>query len=311
MYVLLALIGRSKSFSVVPKIQKLYRSSNRLFVTRDNNNIKQIRKTKSGKFGEEAPQRSDPWKVLITKLDKTKDSTERFGKALVPDPQISQVDELQCRHFGTCGGCTQKGEFQNTPVVLKAKAFFTTQGIKFNTYLEKTNGWRTHAKLAVQPLSRWGGIKIGLYKTGSHEVESIPDCKVHHPRINEAVEELRRTATDAGVKAYQPSSNGLPAQGELRYLQMSVERETGKIQLVLVWNADSYKEADQSLPRLVKRLKSRPDLWHSISANFQTASSNVIFNYAPKAWKLLWGPPTTKEKIGRADFFFQPQVFRQ
>ena len=82
-------------------------------------------------------------------------------------------------------------------------------------------------------------------------------------------------------------------------------------QLVMVWNAVMYKDAEEALPRIVKRLKSRPDLWHSISVNFQTSQSNVILNYEPKSWKLLWGPPTLKEKIGAADFFFRPQVFRQ
>ena len=72
-----------------------------------------------------------------------------------------------------------------------------------------------------------------------------------------------------------------------------------------------YKDAGQALPRIVKRLKTRPDLWHSISVNFQTSTSNAILNYDPKAWKLLWGPPTVREKVGAANFYFRPQVFRQ
>ena len=120
-----------------------------------------------------------------------------------------------------------------------------------------------------------------------------------------------------GVKAYTPptitkNKRNAAASGDLRYLQMSVERSTGKVQLVLVWNSVMYKDADQKiLPRLVKRLKVRSDLWHSITINFQTSTSNVIFNYDPKSWKLLWGPPTLRETVGNATFFFRPQVFRQ
>ena len=122
----------------------------------------------------------------------------------------------------------------------------------------------------MQPLSRWGGLKIGLYKSNSHEVEPISACRVHHPRINEALEEFKAAATDVGVKAYQAPLNtdggkNIGSSGELRYLQMSLERSTGKVQLVLVWNALMYKEAEQTLPRLVKRLKGRPELWHSIT----------------------------------------------
>ena len=72
-----------------------------------------------------------------------------------------------------------------------------------------------------------------------------------------------------------------------------------------------FKDAEQTLPRLVKRLKGRPDLWHSVYANFQTSASNAILNYHPKAWKVLWGPPALREQVGQASFFFSPQIFRQ
>ena len=103
---------------------------------------------------------------------------------------------------------------------------------------------------------------------------------------------------------------------------MSLERYTGKIQLVLVWNALMYKYATPSLARLVKKLKStgtstgtgngtKPNIWHSITVNFQTSDSNVIFNYNPKSWKLMYGPAIVKEKIGNVTFYFKPQIFRQ
>lgn len=82
-------------------------------------------------------------------------------------------------------------------------------------------------KLAVQPLSKWGGIKIGLYKSGSHVVEAIPNCRVHHPNINIAVDELKQHALQLKIRGYEEGKNGIPAQGELRYIQMSVERESG------------------------------------------------------------------------------------
>lgn len=91
-------------------------------------------------------------------------------------------------------------------------------------------------------------------------MEPIPQCRVHHPRINEAAEILRLAATDAGVLGYEHGENRrgkrpTRASGELKYLQFSLERSTGKVQVVLVWNAEEYREASQALPRLVKRLK--------------------------------------------------------
>jgi hypothetical protein len=206
-------------------------------------------------FGQDDQKRSaDPWKVLVKKLDTTKGAKEKFGKVVVAKVD-NTVDELQCVHYDSCAGCSMKGNFSDAPIVKRAKNFFASENLNFPTTLSDHIGWRTHVKLAVRPLSRWGGIKIGLFKAGSHDVLPIPDCKVHHPRINEAVEFLKAAAMEVGVKGYQEASNGNAAEGELRYIQMSIERETQKIQVVLVWNVFTFKEAEQTLPRLVKRLK--------------------------------------------------------
>ena len=144
---------------------------------------------------------------------------------------------------------------------------------------------------------------------------------------------IREAAKEVGVKGYQRAdvrekrnrrqkgpekreskivgSGTGKSEGDLRYLQISVEEHSGRVQVVLVWNAMTFKEAGQLLPRLVKRLKGRSDLFHSITANFQQSEGNAIFNYHPKAWKLLWGPPVLKQRIGDATFFFKPQIFRQ
>lgn len=301
-------------------------------------------------------KKSDPWKILIEKLDNTKSSKDKFGKneASFKSQAGNDLppDQLQCKHFGTCAGCSVQGNFDDVPIIKRARRFFKSENVPVqhnrfdvtkaaaadaarfvmgnNTSSSSSSsttpppttlnrgefgqwGWRTHVKLAVQPLSRWGGLKFGLFKAGTHEVEPIPNCRVHHPRINEAVEELKMHATDLGIKGYThaASSDNRGPTGELRYVQMSVERSSGKIQLVLVWNAFTFKDAEQTLPRLVTRLKSNPKLWHSVTVNFQTSESNTIFNYHPKAWKLLWGPPTVREKIGEPIFYMRPQIFRQ
>ena len=257
----------------------------------------------------------DAWDVLVGKLDSTKGRRGTVGKVKRVD-EANVRDELQCVHYDLCSGCSRKGDFDNTPMIQRAKRFFASEKVELKLHTGPTHGWRTHVKLAVRPLSRWGGLKLGLYKANSHEVEPIPQCRVHHPRINEAAEILRLAATDAGVIGYEHGVNQrgkrpTRSTGELRYLQFSLERRTNKVQVVLVWNAAEYKDAEQSLPRLIKRLKARPDLFHSITVNFNPTDANNIFNFAPNAWKLLWGPPMLKETIGNATFLFRPQVFRQ
>lgn len=163
---------------------------------------------------------SSPWNTLIRKLDVTKSSKEKFGKIIVEkaDASLYTPDLLQCPHFATCAGCSMFGNFSDAPVVRRAMSFFRSENImlqvhhntKFTSNIRNANSssstsspssngtfvierendwflhWRTHVKLAVQPLSKWGGLKIGLFRSGTHEVEPIPSCQVHHPRINEA-----------------------------------------------------------------------------------------------------------------------------
>ena len=139
----------------------------------------------NSKFTSESPKQStDPWKILVKKLDTTKGAKEKFGKVVIKKVDDT-VDELKCIHFETCAGCSMKGNFSEAPIVKRARSFFASENMKFPTTLGNHTAWRTHVKLAVRPLSRWGGLKIGLFKAGSHDVEAIPDCKVHHPRINE------------------------------------------------------------------------------------------------------------------------------
>lgn len=57
----------------------------------------------------------------------------------------------------------------------------------------KPHGWRTLAKLATRPVSKWRGVELGLYSAGSHNVIGIPDCRVHHPSVNLAVKTLQES----------------------------------------------------------------------------------------------------------------------
>ena len=116
----------------------------------------------------ELPSSGDPWKVLVKKLDSTKDDKSRFGKVEsgFMSNKIKQnvPDEMQCIHFAQCSGCSLQGNFASAPIVTRAKMFFKSEDVDMAVHLGNHHEYRTHVKLAVGPLSRWGGLKIGLYK---------------------------------------------------------------------------------------------------------------------------------------------------
>ena len=62
---------------------------------------------------------------------------------------------------------------------------------------------------------------------------------------------------------------------------MAVERSSGKIQLALVWNEECYRDATPKLQLVAKDLRSsKPDLFHSIWANFRQATACSYFSCA-------------------------------
>lgn len=191
--------------------------------------------------------------------------------------------------------------------------------------------WRTQAKLAVAPASdnawsRQAGCRFGLYQRGSHVVLPIPDCAVHHPSINRAIQILQECTAQAGTAAFSESSR----EGGLRYVQCQVERTTGKVILTLVWHADQLKDAQPALGRLVKALQTydkKESLWHSIWCHCNDSAGNVIFHRNPRRWHRLVGPEYCREPLPRMSsskagnhneegspagwLYFSPMTFRQ
>jgi len=200
---------------------------------------------------------------------------------------------LRCIHFGSCSGCSAEVALDDTPIMQEAKGFFSNllpEPLKI--HIGSVHRWRTLAKLAVAPSPTGRGIEIGLFKAGSHQVVSIPKCRVHHPAINEAVEVIRDAMYELNIRAYEEDTG----QGDVRYLQMAVERFSGKVQLTIVWNADNYRVLPQSAHLLVKALKQN-SLFHSCWFNMRDGGGNVILNYDSNKWERVFGPEYVSERI--------------
>jgi tRNA/tmRNA/rRNA uracil-C5-methylase (TrmA/RlmC/RlmD family) len=157
----------------------------------------------------------------------------------------------------------------NTPLVKDARAYFKQMQVDFAVYVGPIRGWRTHAKLAVRAgldtqlqqskqsrpsqqsssgnvrgssSSTWVAPVIGLFAPGTHQVVSLARCAAHHPSINYAVAVIQH-----GCKLFQVSGyNEETGKGDLRYIVMSVERNTLQVQCTLVWNEPEASNGENS-----------------------------------------------------------------
>jgi tRNA/tmRNA/rRNA uracil-C5-methylase (TrmA/RlmC/RlmD family) len=198
---------------------------------------------------------------------------------------------FDCPHFGTCSGC-EIGTL-HPPIWQDVQAFLGP--LHPTLHIDGFSQTRLKAKLAVRP-----GPSIGLYKKNSHTVLPIPNCLVHHEAINRAAAYLSEQMIQTSLSAY----NENPPTGLLRYMQFFVQRETQKVQLVLVVNAaHSTPELNQFCENI-----QQADFWHSIWLNFHPEASNRILS---DSWHLVSGETYLYQTLNHIPLAFHPGAFSQ
>ena len=239
----------------------------------------------------------------------------------------SSPSELNCRHFRDCSGCSLSDDLANPPVFQEAFAWFRSQGVEIDKpekKKKKTNaahGWRCRARLAVRLSSEEGEreegkVDIGLFRSGTHAVSAIPDCVAHHPRINEAVEVIKKAAERLQTRVYSEARH---PRGGLRYLQLTavssdVDDETendsdsktpihedarAQIQLVLVWGSDGSRQPAarseaERLARLLWEEGHEKGLFHSVFLNWQPSPGNSVMG---RIYERFAGPELAWQRI--------------
>ncbi len=149
----------------------------------------------------------------------------RPSPAHPPTPPSSKA--LDCIHFAECSGCTIEHALDAPPALQVASHYF--QGHDVHTIplsaTQHVHEWRTRARLAVRGggFSDGGGVVIGLFKARSHDAVPIPDCRAHHPLINDAVALLKHHVDLLGIVPYSDNTK----QGQLRYVQLTVNDGPG------------------------------------------------------------------------------------
>lgn len=213
------------------------------------------------------------------------------------------MSNIRCDYFPACSGCEIQQSVTFPSIYQEIKLFFNSLGGNdVPLFHDLVVHWRTRSKLAVRGSIRCS--EIGLFRKGTHEVVSIPLCPLHHIKILDAYAVLKKSIEALEILPYE--ENG--SRGEIRYVQFVVERETGRVQLTLVFNGSSKNVRIESL---VKQLYNEGDFL-GIWVNYQPMATNRIFgdvweffSYLPQHKKYVW------EKMGNCRFALHPACFAQ
>ena len=141
-------------------------------------------------------------------------------------------------------------------LLMEAQTYFGSHGVELYHASTALPGSRTTSRVAVH--ANGDGLLpaaiIGMYKPHSHDV--VPCCEderchaPHHPAINDAIDMVaRELEAFAELSAYDERAK----RGTLRYLQLSVERSSRQVQLMLVANAARLAD-DPAILRFANRL---------------------------------------------------------
>ena len=211
------------------------------------------------------------------------------------------MSKERCPHRPPCDGCPRFGQAGLAPDIpdrLELLAAAASSQL-LPTRHAQAREYRHRARLAVRGTR--DAPKLGLFLVRSHHIVDIPSCVVHHPVINETAAIVKRALRDTGTGPYHDVQH----TGMVRYIQVVVERATRRVQLVIVCNAESPREAEPLLSELALRLG---DKAHSLWFNGNTQRTNAILG---PVWQRLSGPAAVVETLGGVRVFYPPDAFGQ
>ncbi len=158
-------------------------------------------------------------------------------------------------------------------------------------------GYRIQTKLAV--VVEKGEPALGIYRRGSHVVQDISRCILHHPLIGNAIPVIR----DAMAKARVPIHDSRRGRAGVRYLLIRASELEKKILLTLVSSCTPLPRVAKLLSYVRARLPVA-----GVHLNVNRSTGNVILggqNFR------VWGRSSLSESYGRLILAAPPTAFVQ
>jgi 23S rRNA (uracil1939-C5)-methyltransferase len=110
---------------------------------------------------------------------------------------------MNCKHFGTCGGCSLPGVAYADQLKLKQARLSRLLGFDVPPLIPSPieSGFRNKIAFVFGPAPRGRGIVMGHFAAGSKKIVPIDECPVHADRGNRLAFALRDRLARAGVSA--------------------------------------------------------------------------------------------------------------
>lgn len=211
------------------------------------------------------------------------------------------IDPSACTHRPPCPGCPRLFEagLPETARHLITELCADADLQVPELILGSATGFRHRARLSVRGRSQ--SPKIGIFQEGSHKIVDIPNCLVHHPLINRVVAATKRGIKATGITPYVDN----PHIGDLRSIQVVIERKSQRAQITLVGNSETSEPLQPLFAAITAELG---DDIHSLFWNGNPERTNTILG---PHWKTISGLAAVCEQGREAQVFYPPGAFGQ
>lgn len=247
-----------------------------------------------------------PGEVVKAKVTRTE---RQFMHASLTEIEKKSPDRQQppCPVYEACGGCQL--QHMTYEAQLRAKEQLVRDAFERYTGLTDLplrpifgmdNPWRYRNKAQLQVGVQQGGVVMGLYSPGTHQLVDIGGCPIQHPLLNEVVGVVKRLVQELHIPVYKEKQRS----GVLRTVVARIGYESSEVQLTFVTAKPQLPQQD----KLIRAIRLELPQVVSISQNINAEHTPLIFG---DRTQLLWGGEKLEDRLGDVQFSLSPRAFFQ
>jgi 23S rRNA (uracil1939-C5)-methyltransferase len=221
----------------------------------------------------------------------------------------------RCRHASVCGGCTWQHVAYEEQLRLKVRAVESVLrralgdgappvGPMVPTPAGEDGmpwGYRQKSSFVFAPGGHGGGLAMGHYARGTHDVVPVVECPVHPERANRIAFALRDALAAARVEG---AAGDLRGRGLVRHVVLRTTRDERESVAMLVVGRDA-----PSIEAPLRALLSSRDAPDGLAVNLNDRPGPYLVG---RQTRRVHGPGHVREEsIGPVSFLVSPTAFFQ
>lgn len=212
-----------------------------------------------------------------------------------------------CSVYGACGGCQLQHLAYDEQLAWKTKyvreSLARLGGLTDVTVhpclgMEWPRDYRNKAQYPVATVD--GGVRLGFYRRGTHEVIPATGCPVQHPLSRQAAEAVERALDKLGIEPYDEATH----RGVVRHVLCRTSFSSEQVLITLVTRTAHIPQREALVEALRAAIPSLVGITQSINPH----RSNVILGDVNRT---LWGADRLCERLFNLQLCYSAPSFFQ